>query len=58
MKHMSCLPVDLQSEEKVNNQLLQTIKLKTDAKHQLSIMMPKPRYIATLDYTDRGVKHA
>lgn len=57
MKHLGCLPQEIQVEEKINNQLLQTIKLKTDAKEQLSIAMPKPRYMATLDYTDRGRRH-
>jgi hypothetical protein len=44
-KHVSCLPVDLQNEDKSNHQLLQTIKIGHDAKKQLNVPMPKPRYI-------------
>jgi hypothetical protein len=35
----------LQNEDKSNHQLLQTIKIGHDAKKQLNVPMPKPRYI-------------
>ena len=33
---------------------MQTIRLKLDAKDQLSIPMPKPRYLATIDAPEKS----
>ena len=56
MKHNVCLPIDMQTDENSKNHLLQTIKLKLDAKDQLSIPMPKPRYLATVDVPEKSKK--
>lgn len=34
--------------------MLQTIKLTLDSKEQLSILMPKPRYVSTVEYSERN----
>ena len=41
-------------EERLENKLLQTIRLKLDSKEQLSIAMPRPRYMETVAYPERG----
>ena len=35
---------------------MQTIRLKMDAKDQLSIPMPKPRYLATIEAPEKSKK--
>ena len=53
MKHNHCLPEEMQGDDKVDAKLLDTIRLKLDAKQQLSIAMPKPRYINTIEYSEK-----
>jgi hypothetical protein len=49
-KHNVCLPEHLQGfEDNLNHKLLQTIRLTLDSKEHLSILMPKPRYVSTID---------
>ncbi len=56
MKHLNCLPKDLQqSSEKIDNKLLQTIKISHNSQDHLSVLMPKPRYTSTLDYYDKEI---
>ena len=42
-----------QIDEKADSKLLDTIRVKLDSKEQLSISMPKPRYINTIEYSEK-----